>query len=718
MDRLPTTNVPGWLHPSLQGEVISGVDVPPHSFLTDTHTPVVISAEHALIHESSGIELTRVSRGHGRSFELGPNSDRTANRLGRVALWHDEFDNPYTSYSLKGNNFTYSTIMESVTAPSGYIPMGLLESDALLRVVRSSRLLREAGVSTEWINRVFEPQELLYKGEPVSQEEYKRRLLLDTANERGIEEMAKIAAAIEPMTFFITGRSMEINDRLADFSHDTPEQARKRLQRIFAVYNATHTEDDDFKHLQPARQEDRHRFFKKVFPRLLGENIAKLHNADLVHSFPTLSNVTILGGVIDLDSIKGVPLAMDDAPITAGDRANDIATITDYGDPALEIRELYKRVSNLGLISQAHYFLDAQNELVETYKAVRTPFPRKQDRLVERMAIEAANTYIAGTRPFAAYMDLSKRESRRALSEIWQGLRSIAEKGWSDENMAQEARNALDVRLSILTRELGPNGKIVLTKELLAPARKYFPLDTKNLLLEFHNHFPVLAEKIDEEMHLEKLRSYLPDKHARLRVLVSVMSAASRHVSQEALNEVGVEAIEQEISECVDKEIDAFLERVKPQDWQVASHHLDGFDVVKDVPANSVLVFEQKTRHSFEGVDMTSLIKSTLKAGIPVVTSERNRAFDPSYFVFPDDTLTARDVYSDGIGFKLTKLNIRDIDRQTLAAIYDTASPVPVSYVAMLCESTESDEYVLYIDATDRNAVNELVTQYKKTNNL
>lgn len=712
MERLPATDIPGWLHTSLQGEAIAQGGVPTNDILKDTHTPAVISPEHAPLHEISDTELFRVSQGHGRSYEIGPNANRNANRLGKVALWRDEFDNAYSSYSLKGNNFTHSTLMESSTAPSGYIPMGLLESDALLRVVRSSRLLREAGASTEWVNRVFEPQELLYKGEAVSQDEYKRRLLIDTANTRGLEEMVKIAEAIDPMTFFITGRSMEINDRLADFAYDNPEEARKRLQRIFAIYNATHVDDENFKHLQPAREADRNRFFRKVYPTLLGTNLAKLHNANLVHTFPTLSNVTILGGIIDLDSVRGEPLEMGDAPVTVSDRANDLATLTDYDDPSLELRSLYGRLNRLGVVSKPWHFIEAQYELLEQYEKARKPLPRKQDRTIENMAIKAANWQFNGGPVYQQYIALAKTESRKTLHVIWDTLMDLVDTTFSEEHMSKDAKLAIDAQLTKLSDTINPGESIIPTKELLEPARTYYPLNPEFILVSEREKYPKLVAELDESIELTKLKNAIPDTKARHRILAAIMTAASRPVSKKALEEFDQKEIEEEIVKVINEEIDALLEKQKPSDWQVFAQLIDGFDIVKDKVPNSRIFLNQQAIHGFENIELQSLVESAHKAGISIRASDRNQSTVIRRYIYPPETLTARTTFTDGSGSKLMRLIIPELERETAAVLYETPSPTPASYIAMLCEDKESGQNVLYVDSENAKALDALIQLY------
>lgn len=314
----PTAWIAGWEHTAVQGEQIDRVGLPFTPELFAHGMPAVVTEGAAAVLPPTTIQLDRISGRHGRSYELG-------NAKAPTAIWEDQYGNAYTSLSYKGNNFTKPDIIHSLTAPSGFIPYGLQEDDALLRVIRSSRLLRENGIATEWIVGVTEPATMPYIDEPVTQHEYKKRWLEDILSARPIKEAGEIAQAIAPMTFFVTERCMEINDRPLDFLDDTTSgQIQARLQKVFTVYNVTHRRDADFRELSADSNEDRRYYFTTLLPTLQGRNLARLHNAQLVHKFPVPGNTTALGGVIDLDSIHGEPLGFGDRPITFQDMRHDI----------------------------------------------------------------------------------------------------------------------------------------------------------------------------------------------------------------------------------------------------------------------------------------------------------------------------------------------------------------------------------------------------------
>lgn len=705
MSELFTTDIPGWVHPSLQGEVIYDATIPDEIRLPEDSTPVVLNEEVAHLFEPSGQELHLVSPNHGRSYELGPNATR--DRMARIAMWHDEVGNPYTSFSLKGNNLAHGTIMQSATAPSGYIPMGLLESDALLRVVRSSRLLREAGVSTEWISRVFEPQQLIYKGELVSQAEYKRRLLFDTANERGIEEMVDIAATLEPMTFFITGRSMEINDRLADFSYDTEESVHARMKHVFRVYNATHKDDEGFRPLYDSRDSDRSVFFKKIFPTLLGTNLAKLHNIGLVHTFPSLSNVTILGGIIDLDSVRGEPLLMNDAPLERNDRVADLAMVTDCDEPTLALRGLYRDLQRLGVIRRISDVVWAQSHFLDAYKQERHPSPRKRDRTIDQLYLSGVNHNIEGSQAWGAYSEMYKRESRKMATAFWQHATEILDETWSLDHVKEITRLELDTELSRISQTPGAaRGETI---DLTFDTFK----DIKKAIIQT-THFGSrlfdagLAEKVEENIAAyPHLLALIPDAEARLRVLKSLANTITIKVG-EAVDKKMLSRREEIVDEAMDEVINGeFFANLTDDNWHPYVLKMDSFGFVSERQADGIRVIDQKAVYGYGDVALETVIAAAHREGLPIVVSEYSIV--GLEYDFTGEGYAQRAAITDAKNVVMHRLHIIDMGYDVIGFNLDK-NLQNTTYVAWICEpQAGSEKPVLVISHRDPQVARALV---------
>ena len=317
-----TTPVDVIVHHDVQGSPLDREGFP--FDLSHTSIPGIVfetSANHP-------IPLSQISPLHARSYEIG-NGERP------IALWKDRYRNPYASVTLKGNNFTKAEVVPSATAPSGFIPYGLQEGDALYRVALASQYLRRHNIPTEWIVGFFEPTEMPFNGsehDRLTQDDYKRKLVEVAIRGLGDEKAATVRRAIMPMKFYITARAMEIGDRPWDFSTDeTANDVKKRLHRIFRVYNLTHKTDPEFHALDANRVDDMIYYFSSLLPQLRGTHLARLHQIGIAHRFPVYGNTTALGGVIDLDSAHGEPLGIGDPPIDDSDIFNDIVHALDPG---------------------------------------------------------------------------------------------------------------------------------------------------------------------------------------------------------------------------------------------------------------------------------------------------------------------------------------------------------------------------------------------------
>jgi hypothetical protein len=237
-------------------------------------------------------------------------------------------------------------LVRSPTAPSGFLPFGLQEGDALLRVARASRVMRQAGIDTERLVAVSEPKNLIYEGEEVSVPEYKKRLIegmllkADNGTARtereepfSYKEISDAAIALASLDFFVTLRSTATALRIGDLmkggkllmnlpigveidydnlastfgaynvaaGHRRAELARLGLNTSLPTELGKETEGDVLEH-----------YFVEILPRSMALNLSRLHDLGLTHDFPHMNNFTTLGGLVDLDSVKGDRLDLDD----------------------------------------------------------------------------------------------------------------------------------------------------------------------------------------------------------------------------------------------------------------------------------------------------------------------------------------------------------------------------------------------------------------------
>ncbi len=271
-----------------------------------------------------GFLLEQPSDDHGRSFQL----------LGKVipVEWQDEFGNTYTAASLKGNNFYHPRIIESATASAGYIPYGLQESNVVGRVNRASMVLASRGISTEYVFGIAEPKKLPWPvvgpgvdaSTLLNRIEYRQRLidryLADHPDaDLGSDQIKKLLRSIGSMAFYVTLRATDSPYRLGDLKSD------HQREQVFTHANSTLLPRGE-QPFDPGDTADLRRFVTTIIAPKTGEYLALMH-PDLKHGYLHAFNITALGGIVDLDSVRGTALELGDKPITDDDRAKDIIQV-------------------------------------------------------------------------------------------------------------------------------------------------------------------------------------------------------------------------------------------------------------------------------------------------------------------------------------------------------------------------------------------------------
>lgn len=272
--------------------------------------------------------LRQATPEHRRSFIV------EGGELGKP--WQDEFDNYYGVFTLKGNNFTHSQLIETATAHDRYIGYGLQESAVIERVLRASDMLRRAGIGTEYIVGLAEPtglqlrdNEVTVYHQPMDVIDYKRHLAEKFWRDLPVEgqslsQFTEIFSKLERSTFYISMRATDTAYRYSDIHQYSEarrivfEEANKRLGTQY-----DHNEHEDWE-----------RFTSEQFTPRLATNMARLHALGLAHRFPNHLNISAFGSIVDLDSVHGEPLGFGDDPITAEDIARDIFIATIDADTA------------------------------------------------------------------------------------------------------------------------------------------------------------------------------------------------------------------------------------------------------------------------------------------------------------------------------------------------------------------------------------------------
>jgi len=678
-----TTDVVGWAHGNIQDEKIESAVLPLGFRIDPDAIPAAISKEAAQTLSPSQHELFQVSPHHGRSYEVGPNVD-TRSKMSRLAIWQDQYNNNYTSVSLKGNNFSTHRIMESATAPSGYIPMGLQESDSLYRIVKASRLLRERGIPTEWIHGVYEPQQLVFNDELVSQAAYKKRLLDHTMHQFGLEEAVKVAQAIEPMTFFVTERSMMINDRLTDLIHDTPEQARQRLRHVFHIGNKLFENNDDFKKLLPSRPQDRDHFFGAVYPTLLGRSMAALHDSGLVHTFPTLSNTTLLGGIIDLDSVKGAPLEIGDKDVTASDLLDDLTTITNYQYREDTLRNHYKELERLSVIRSFGVYAYAEYMFVSSYLEHRAPTTDKQEKAVREL-ISLGASQLPDNDAAEAHALLTTDEAARLQTIIEEAYKKNFEEIFCKENIETAVHISID---GVLEEKFNaaPVNEDGLSKIRISAKEADDIVD--DVLEEMGHVFSFKVNPFDssEDFNDPLLATHFPDKSTR-ELLYQELYVKYRELQLEKPETAKAkDTLRDAIQEEIHQQLTNLVAKFTISDADNYHKYVTDFSGEINANSASVVWFKGKAIYGYDGVDLTTLLNRAVACNIDVVVDVDDE-FRPLY---DDPTDIPREAYTNAPKIELT---VAAEARKSIPGAFLSRKSIDDDlYLAWLCEPKTPEE--------------------------
>ena len=332
---VPHSSVKMYLHRDIQGEPVPMDEAP---FVQDPDPRFdVIGNEEGVMANGEPILLRRISNTHGRSYAMTVR-----------ALWRDRFGNLFSALNTKGNNVTAPEAFKTKLAPSGFAVYGLQDSDSIVRVLRASNVLRERNIPAEMIVRVMEPAALPLHGEELPLAAFKARLVQDVLVRNGnrgerVEKRnyeapvgADIPALIDAMrnmTFFVTVRGMEVNERLGDlFQVHSPQEFS---DVVFPAMEFLNREEQLHAKRDPAyvprlcefTERGVEQFLYERLPERAARNIAGMHNAGLAHVFLHHGNLSMTGAICDLDSVCGEPLGLGDQPFHPKDILRDITQL-------------------------------------------------------------------------------------------------------------------------------------------------------------------------------------------------------------------------------------------------------------------------------------------------------------------------------------------------------------------------------------------------------
>lgn len=277
----------------------------------------------------------RSSNYHGRSFE---DPHQHAIRAGDIV---DENDDVYRVVTIKGANTPNVNVQYAPHEPNQVRVNGMLDSSTFPRVQAISEHLRREGVLTEW--PVYHARPKLFPiwsapsrqgQEPtvarLSQTQFMDGLAKDyeavfsepgnrSKRAKQLISVGQYGAALQGLIEFRSGvmyRAMLSNVRLAEINEFTP------LSFMYSVSSAILALQDrkpdhlwtweQIAALDPFDVEDQHIYLNEILPKIMGDNLAMLHNAGAQHRYPHAGNWTLAGELVDLDSVSCGDIFEDD----------------------------------------------------------------------------------------------------------------------------------------------------------------------------------------------------------------------------------------------------------------------------------------------------------------------------------------------------------------------------------------------------------------------
>lgn len=240
---------------------------------------------------------------------------------------HDEFGLVYFVLSIKGMDLTkpfarYKPIGDLVIRVNG-----ALEAETFYRCRKASELMRREGILTEYVFFQARPKQFP-NGKTITGKTnlqgFRNRLheeYLRSQEEHDDfdppEVIDAVIRSIFESKFGVAYRGMLSNVRLGEIQYlqDKKQLGEHVSKAILALQmrKPVHFECwPEIQKLNPFREEDHQYYLDEILPRLIGENLAKFHNAGFYHKYLHRNNVTICGEIVDTDSIRHVEIADSD----------------------------------------------------------------------------------------------------------------------------------------------------------------------------------------------------------------------------------------------------------------------------------------------------------------------------------------------------------------------------------------------------------------------
>lgn len=282
--------------------------------------------------------FSKSSNKHGRSMEDPEGVVFTGEPI------TDEFGDVYTRFTIKGADCSLPSVSFYTIEPSLVRVRGMLDASTFERCRSVSALLREQGVLTEW--PIFHKRPFRF---PDGEKDVTLNAFRSMLYDNYIEEMRAahnegmgsnrvdnfgrvgvVGVGLSEIKFGVMYRAGLSPVRLWELTEhanwltlrghvaDAIKALQIRRPEHFACW-------PEIEILDPEDQKDQDLYLSEILPEIMGENLARFHNATCYHKYLHGGNWTLAGEIVDLDSVRcDVIDEADDKDYTTLDRLDEV----------------------------------------------------------------------------------------------------------------------------------------------------------------------------------------------------------------------------------------------------------------------------------------------------------------------------------------------------------------------------------------------------------
>lgn len=313
-------------------------------FIDPAARAAVIDPDNLVLLDSSPsfFGFNKVSRYHGRSI-----TDPEQQVVRQDPLL-DEFGQVYFSFSIKGADASLPIASYDKLQPNKVRINGMLEASTFERCQQASRHLREHGVLTEW--PIFHAEPDHFPENKVGIDDFREQLYDNYLEFQQVKlrpentgmigdsfgKIGLVGLGLTEVEFSVMYRAMLSNARIPDLHYLQAEglysdSLIRELENAIKSLQQRNVTDfkayEELMALDPIGERDQKKYLGEILPAIMGENLARFHNSQCVHSFPHSGNWTLAGELVDLDTVECSELYEDDIPFVDEDsRFNDLST--------------------------------------------------------------------------------------------------------------------------------------------------------------------------------------------------------------------------------------------------------------------------------------------------------------------------------------------------------------------------------------------------------